>query len=156
MSGFIQQNYINPKLQIIGSAPYNRTEYLVAGEKMSVANYDRAKFEMSMNNYLNASEKYYNFKQQHPLETFLISMANLGMIIGGTAAGVCLSNHLTKNCSKVLKYASGIFAGILSLGISGTITSHTAIPGRKEMRDAKKMFATIDVAPALNNPNLKS
>ena len=66
------------------------------------------------------------------------------IIVGGTLGGVYLSNRLTKNCSKTIKYASGIFAGITTLRITGKIASYTAIPGRKDMNDAKSEFKTLD------------
>lgn len=141
----------NSRVEYLGQATNGRQEYLIEGQKYSVANKDKHKFEVTVDKYYKASDKYLNFKANHSFCTGLIGLGNLLLIGGATIAGVKGSMALLKkNASKTLQGCGAVLGGMAGFILSGYLTKYTTTPGRKELNEAKKQFATIDVYECSN------
>ncbi len=141
----------NSRVEYLGKATNGRQEYLIEGQKYSVAEKDKYKFEATVDKYYKASDKYLNFKANHSFGAAMIGLGNLLLIGGTTIAGVKGSMALLKkNASKTLRGFGAVLGGMIGFILSGYLTNYTTIPGRKELKETKKQLATIDLYECSN------
>ncbi len=140
----IQVNSVNPKLVLIGKQDNGRVEYAVSGARVSVAEYNKKRFEKTMNDYLNASDKYYS---QSSTSKGFRALGQIILLGAGTVLGAMGGNKLFKNSSNGIKTTASIcagFAGFVAGSLAGKIFS---TPGYSKMKENAKILKTIDASP---------